>query len=148
MVLQLPIYLIDSNLSPSMALTHSSLLPFSSGVPQGSILGPILFRVYINDLPQCVTKGKVLLFAADTTCFHSISSSSVQADLTNLSNWSAKWKLLFNASKCILIAQTTPSQTTLPVADQTISTKTTHKDLGLLLHNNLNWTNHYNHVCL
>ena len=85
-------YLSNRQQLVSINGSQSSVVPVSSGVPQGSILGPLLFLVYINDLPQCVPNGKVYLFADDTKCSHSISSTSdcdqLQANLTSLSDWS------------------------------------------------------------
>ncbi len=78
----------------------SSVLPVSSGVPQGSILGPLLFLIYINDLPVSDKNSKVCLFADDTKCSCDIldpeSSSLLQSYINNLLFWSQKWKLHFN----------------------------------------------------
>ena len=76
----------------------SSLLPVVSGLPQGSVLGPLLFLVfYINDLTEVSIFSKI--FADDTKCYHSISGVSdcqlLQEDLFLLSMWSQKWNLYF-----------------------------------------------------
>ena len=81
----------------------SELLPVLSGVPQGSVLGPILFLVFINDLPDSILSSQVTLFADDTKCFKSVHSSldsySLQQDIHRLSLWSRQWTLNFNEQK-------------------------------------------------
>eukprot|EP00794_Sanderia_malayensis_P016301 gene16301-17938_t len=74
-----------------------------SGVPQGSVLGPVLFVCYINDLPDEI-HTHVKLFANDTKVYadvsKSISSQELQGDITRLDEWARKWQLAFNSSKC------------------------------------------------
>ena len=83
--------------------TKSSWNDVISGVPQGSVIGPSLFIIYINDIPNAV-KCLIQLFADDTKIFNPVSNSeehqSLQKDLDELKLWSNKWQLNFNASKC------------------------------------------------
>ena len=84
----------------------STLLPVISGIPQGSILGPLLFIIYINDLPEAITSSSTYLFADDTKLIHSVSTfydQSLQSDLDSLSAWCHQWKLSLNPSKCSYI---------------------------------------------
>ena len=82
--------------------SSSEHIPVSSGVPQGSVLGPLLFPIYINDLPMNV-KSNVRLFAYDTALYLTISTSSqseiLQKYLDNLECWSHKCDMEFNRSK-------------------------------------------------
>ena len=78
----------------------------TSGIPQGSVLGPLLFVIYINDLPDLVDKFTlVFLFADDTKLFRHIQSSAdvliLQSDIQKLSAWSKKWLLRFHPDKCV-----------------------------------------------
>ena len=74
-----------------------------SGVPQGSVLGPILFLIYINDLDDSITSN-VLKFADDTKRFRKVNTDGdkqhLQNDLDRLVKWSEKWQMLFNFGKC------------------------------------------------
>ena len=74
-----------------------------SGVPQGSVLEPILFLIYINDLDDDIT-SKLLNFADDTKVFRKIKGDAdrqhLQDDLNKLIDWSEKWQMLFNFGKC------------------------------------------------
>ena len=82
---------------------QSGRVPVSSGVPQGSVLGPTLFIYFINDLPSN-TSEKVKVFADDTKNYKEIKSEEdakkLQESLDLLVEWSEKWLLRFNSSKC------------------------------------------------
>ena len=81
----------------------SKWAPVTSGVPQGSLLGPILFTIFINDLPEEVV-GRVALYADDTKLYKSVTSicdcQSLQTTLGNLNSWSKHNRIKFNTSKC------------------------------------------------
>ena len=81
----------------------SGLVSVTSGVPQGTVLGPLLFLIYINDLPKCVS-SHCALFADDCLLYQQIKSNDdheiLQHDLHNLELWANKWLMSFNVSKC------------------------------------------------
>ena len=108
-----------------------------SGVPQGSVLGPILFLVYINDLEEGVT-GKILKFADDTKLFRKVKEIGdnffLQDDIDTLVKWSEKWQMLFNFGKCKCL-HTGPGNTGMNYEmGGTILSKTVkEKDLGVTM---------------
>ena len=132
----------------------SETLPVLSGVPQGSILKPLLFIIYINDLPECAAVASMFLFADDTKCAHAVTDIAdchyLQRDLNALSDWSLQWNLLFNQAKCVHVTFTKPKCNSIETAyhlnSQTIVQKSTHKDLGVTFSANLSWTDHHNLV--
>jgi len=78
-----------------------------SGVPQGTVLGPIMFLCHINDLPDAVTSS-VRLFADDCRLYRNIKHQEdhqkLQKDLENLEHWATKWGMRFNAKKCYIMS--------------------------------------------
>ena len=107
-------YLLNRQQCVKINKVHSHLLPVISGIPQGSILGPLLFLIYINDIPECAVSS--ILFADDTKCFKTVGnlndSDQLQEDLNSLYKWSLDWNLTFNLSKCMHISFRSKIQTT------------------------------------
>ena len=93
-------YLHDRKQRVVLSGQSSSWLNVNSGVPQGSVLGPLLFLIYINDLPEnlvSVTK----LFVDDTSIFSTVrdltkSGIDLNQDLSTIKNWAFQWKMTFN----------------------------------------------------
>ena len=85
------------------------MLPVRSGVPQGSILGPILFVLFVNDMFSCISpETNISLYADDTKIWHKINMfadhSALQADINNLYDWSVKNKMVFHPNKCKVLS--------------------------------------------
>ena len=124
----------------------SDFIKVTSGVPQGSILGPLLFIIYINDLPDILKHSKPLLFADDTKLYFNVDCvekcNLIQSDLNALTNWCQKWKLDLNINKCKVLSVTNARK---PIKhDYFISGKVLHrvselKDLGIIIHKKLSW---------
>ena len=112
-----------------------------SGVPQGSVLGPILFLVYTNDLEEGVT-GKILTIADDTKLFRKVKEigdkQNLQDDIDKLVKWSEKWQMLFNLGKCKCL-HTGPGNTGMNYEmGGTILSKTAKEiDLGVTMNANM-----------
>jgi len=73
----------------------------SSGIPQGSILGSLLFIIFINDFPSCFT-NECKIFADDTKIY-SVPGDSLQTDLDNALQWADQWQMTFNSKKNALL---------------------------------------------
>ena len=121
----------------------------ASGVPQGTVLGPLLFLAYINDLPDQVS-SQVRLFADDCLIYRSIASIKdqldLQADLDALHAWSLTWGMKFNPSKCTILSIARSSSSKLhkyySLAGEVLSNVHEAKYLGVLLSDDLQWAQH------
>ena len=132
---------------------NSDWLPVISGVPQGSILGPLLFVLFINDMPSVAKHANVALFADDSKCYKNISNTSdcklLQTDLDALHNWSLTWDLNFHPSKCQVITMSrriNPVQFAYKMNGITLEKIDAIKDLGVDVSARLDWSNHVKHV--
>ena len=132
----------------------SGTAPVTSGIPQGSVLGPILFVLYINDLPEVVDKDSfVFLFADDTKVFRQIKSdedrSVLQKDIQNLLNWSDKWLLKFHPDKCLCMGigySEETENTFYNMNGQLLSMTNCEKDLGVFFDRQLKFEHHINNL--
>ena len=132
--------------------SRSSTISVSSGVPQGSVLGPLLFLAYINDLPTQV-KSRVRLFADDTAIYLAVTqekqSQTLQTDLHTLELWERKWDMEFNPTKCQVI-HITRSKNIIPTSYYLHNTKLeatkSAKYLGVTISDNLSWNTHINNI--
>ena len=124
----------------------SSWTPVKSGVPQGSVLGPTLFVIFINDLPE-VVESMCHLFADDAKVFSSVSSSEdntrIQGDVDKLTEWARKWQLPFNVDKCkSLHIGKNNRKYIYAMNGRELEQVNEEKDLGILIDNELKFHKH------
>ena len=137
----------------------SSLLCVKQGVPQGSILGPLLFSMYANDLPNQIEKCKIRMYADDVQIYISCTPTSADKCVNDLNNdlnkiykWATANSLTINPvkSKCIVIGKNSNLPIVNPLIvlnNQRIEIVKSAKNLGIILNQNLTWTNHVNSIC-
>lgn len=130
----------------------SSLRPVISGVPQGTVLGPLLFLIYINDLPNNISSN-IRLFADDCVIYRPINNTSdvheLQSDLHKIEIWCTTWLMSLNANKTSLVSfhrrQCYPSPAYF-INNTQISCVTTYKYLGVHFSSDLTWSLHITHI--
>jgi len=118
----------------------------SSGVLQGTVLGPVLFLLYINDLPTDIS-SEDRLFADDTVLFRQICCRDhhhrLQHDLQQLEQWAAKWQMRFAPTKCFVLSVTmrpSSSHFRYRLCDTGLDEVRFYKYLGVYVTSSLNWS--------
>ena len=125
----------------------SDFLPVHSGVPQGSILGPILFVLFINDIPEGLSRGtKIALYADDTKIWRRITSNDdyyiLQYDISYLNSWAICNKMNFHPSKCKVLSISKRDITdpfVFSLGQSILENTPSEKDLGVIMTPQLNF---------
>ena len=145
-------FLSNRNQRVSVNGALSDITDVTSGVPQGSVLGPILFLLYINDLNENV-QSSIRLFADNSIIYRKINSNIdnqiLQTDLTELGKWSDKWQMQFNLSKCVhlpITKKAKPSSHQYSLFGHPLSKAASHSYLGVKLDSKLSWAKHITEI--
>ncbi len=127
--------------------TYSDWTSVVSGIPQGSVLGPILFTMFINDIPIEIS-SHIKIFADDTKVYNKSNQCNIlQDDLDKLNRWSNKWLLPFNVEKCKVIyyGKSNPNVEYI-MEGKELASDTTIKDLGITFQSNLKFDEHISKI--
>lgn len=137
----------------SFSSTDSSPIDVTSGVPQGSVLGPLLFLLFINDLPHSIS-SKIRLYADDCVLYETINSIDdhyhLAQSLTSFSNWCDTWQMNVNCTKTVVMSFTNrrnPFSFDYFLGGTQLNRVSQYKYLGVILTEHLSWTSHIDHVC-
>ena len=135
-------YLMDRRFRVCVRGSFSNWCSAPSGVPQGSVLGPTLFNIFINDLPSCLRYSICLLFADDLKIYRTIQSAAdqslLQSDLNSVAQWAQQNRMSFNISKSAVLHLGRNNQNfSYNLNNITISPKEFMRDLGVIVDNKL-----------
>ena len=124
-----------------------------SGVPQGTVRGPLLFLVFINDITQ-ESSSSIRLFVDDCLMHHEIRSksdcSALHSDLDNLIQWSKTWGMEYKISKCNILSVTNATKNKIKhqytMDGQALKTQDSTEYLGITINSKLHWNQHINNI--
>ena len=145
-------YLTDRKHCVFLNDTVSSFQVIQAGVPQGSVLGPLMFLLYVNDIAENLINTS-RLFADDTSVSSSSSNSmeikhSLEHDLNTILEWSETWKIKFNPSKTeFLFIGNNHDDLDIVFGDTRLNPTKSHKHLGITFSSNAKWTEHIDTIC-
>jgi len=141
-------YLYNRKQSVVINGESSSIKLVKAGVPQGSVLGPLLFLVYINDIVKDIDSD-IRLFADDTCLALGLNDTArrveqLNKDLKTIEAWAKKWKITFNQSKTVLLNFKNNNEITtdLTFYDTILAENQAHKHLGLTIQSDFKWDEH------
>lgn len=136
----LPIRTVDSPVKPVLL-----------GVPQGSVLGPLHFLIFMNDLSNNIS-SKVCLFADDCAIYQKIGNQDdatlLQKDLNSVLAWCQKYNMELNISKCksVCVSHTSLACPHYYLTDMSLESASSHKYLGVHIWSNLSWKHHVRYI--
>ena len=150
-------YMSDRSQLVAVHGVTSHPVPVFSGVPQGSVLGPLLFLIYVNDLclSNFTTNSSLVLYTDDTTLYKPLSQpsdlSNFQADINAIHNWFSSNQLTANAAKTKSMVISTKKDPfpdmILHLNNQPIERVSSTKFLGIWITQNLSWNLQVDHIC-
>ncbi|MCP3680120.1 MAG: reverse transcriptase family protein, partial [Gammaproteobacteria bacterium] len=145
-------YLVGRQMSTVVRGVKSTWKEVTSGVPQGSVLGPIMFVVYVNDMVQGV-ESYISLFADDAKIMKKIedtgSQEGLQKDLNKIYKWSREWEMEFNAKKCKVLEMGKSRRRPkgkYSMGGEVLQEATEEKDLGVTIQDSLSPEKHINRI--
>lgn len=145
-------FLVGRQQSVNLQGMKSRPVEVISGVPQGTVLGPLLFLMYINDLPDGL-KSNVCLFADDCVIYRPIASTSdcetIQDDLKRLEEWEQKWMMSFKPDKCTILRfsrKINKIEFSYKLSGHYLQSVSHHKYLGVTLSGDMKWNTHIDTV--
>lgn len=150
LVLWLKSFISNRSIKVNIGASFSSAFSNSSGVPQGSVLGPLLFVVYINDIVNYLPDACKLLYADDLKIFLPVNNladcHTLQNSLLDFNSWCARNHLFVNVSKCSVVTFTRKKYPVLydyKIAGSSVPRSTEVRDLGVLLDSRLTLQKHF-----
>ena len=132
----------------------SDWAPVVSGVLQGTVLGPLLFSLYINDISADI-ESEIRLFTDDCVCYHEIKeiedTVKLKKDIDRLGSWARKWGMKFQTVKCNMMQLTKKLTNKIPASytreDTVLENVESIKYLGVTITNDLKWNTHIINIC-
>ena len=132
----------------------SDWAPVVSGVPQGTVLGPLLFSLHIDDITADI-ESEIRLFADDCVCYREVKDKEdtlkLQRDIDRLGNWARKWGMRFQPVKCNMMQLTNKNlnkiQASYTLEGTVLENVDNIKYLGVTITNDLKWNTHISNIC-